>query len=128
MTNAQTLLYRLQTGANCSERGDRCRVLNAESGCDCAAAADEIERLSKVVKEHCQPPTAALSMAYADNDRLRAELTKWRERALKFADGGPVQLHSISVSERQQCIDQAARLCPKCDQNWISGAEECDCG
>lgn len=52
------------------------------------------------------------------------------------------------VSERQQCIDQAAelppreptsfelfvdslpplRLCQKCERNWISGAEECDCG
>lgn len=36
----------------------------------------ENERLAKIVKDHCQPPTTALAMAYAENERLLALLKR----------------------------------------------------
>jgi hypothetical protein len=49
------IVERLRRGAPCNDNGIRCRVLDAKSGCECAEAADEIERLQRAVQELSQP-------------------------------------------------------------------------
>lgn len=39
------IVERLRAAETCSEAGQRCRSMEARSGCCCATAADEIERL-----------------------------------------------------------------------------------
>lgn len=60
------LLQRLRTGALCEQEGCRCHVINARSGCQCAEAADEIERLQRQV------------------DALSIHASKWVTRALQL--------------------------------------------
>jgi hypothetical protein len=40
----------------------------------CLDGAVAIERLSKIVNEHCQPPSTALALAYQDNARLMRQV------------------------------------------------------
>jgi hypothetical protein len=89
----------------------------------------EIERLTAALTSS----EGTFKLIEAENELLRVEVTKWRERALKFADGGAVQLHSIEVKREptgfEAFVDSLPplRLCSKCERNWISGTEECDC-
>lgn len=43
------IVERLRAGFQCAEIGNRCRTMDAQSGCACAEAADEIERLRNVL-------------------------------------------------------------------------------
>lgn len=58
------IVERLRIGEPCSEAGYQCKVMEAKSGCHCAIAADEIERLRK--REHSL--VYSLTMILADLD------------------------------------------------------------
>lgn len=45
------IVERLRAGFQCAENGDRCRTMDAQSGCVCAEAADEIERLRAALRD-----------------------------------------------------------------------------
>lgn len=44
------LVERLRAGFQCAESGNRCRTMDAQSGCVCAEAADRIAQLEAEVK------------------------------------------------------------------------------
>ena len=44
------IVERLRAGFQCAESGNRCRTMDAQSGCVCAEAADEIQRLRAALR------------------------------------------------------------------------------
>ena len=44
------IVERLRAGFQCAESGNRCRTMDAQSGCVCAAAADRIEQLEAALR------------------------------------------------------------------------------
>lgn len=62
------ILEVMRTGMPCVDAGRRCKAMEARSGCDCARAADEIERLRAALKEisdnEYSDPSASASIAY----------------------------------------------------------------
>lgn len=78
-------------------------------------AADEIERLSKIVNDHCQPPTTALAMAYADIDRLTQENSGWSDlvdRQAKQYAAAAAELERLQreIERREEALQQANRV------------------
>ena len=86
MTMTDDLVTEARKGGPCAELGDRCRAIEAASGCFCAAVADRIEALTaernqawKMVAEADTRLGQALGDALqdkADNARLRKLLTE----------------------------------------------------
>jgi hypothetical protein len=76
------LVTEARKGGPCAELGDRCRAIEAASGCFCAAVADRIEALTadfalqvQRTDEQRAAYEQALSVTEADNARLRKALT-----------------------------------------------------
>lgn len=67
-----TILERMREGAMCKESGNRCRSVEARSGCDCAAAADEIEALQMEKEFNASQYRAEIERLTAENERLRS--------------------------------------------------------
>lgn len=54
IVETNTVISRLRDGVSCDDsQGKRCRMMEARSGCTCAMAADEIERL-RAALESCE--------------------------------------------------------------------------
>jgi hypothetical protein len=103
------LVERLRAGEPC-EIHDRCRVMEARSGCCCAEAADEIERLRAAHKE-------AYELAYgvarhdceAEIERLRADNEFLVESVEKHVAAG-IRLGERANKAEAEIERQAARI------------------
>ena len=80
------LVIEARKGGPCAELGDRCRAIEAASGCFCAAVADRIEQLTAERDEmamsclsadgEAQRAWDAQKAAEAERDRLRETLAE----------------------------------------------------
>jgi hypothetical protein len=71
------LVTEARKGGPCAELGDRCRAIEAASGCFCAAVADRIEALTDWREQDGKLIAVlgeALEIVKADNARLRDAL------------------------------------------------------
>jgi hypothetical protein len=75
------IVERLRRGEPC-DGGNQCRIMEASSGCTCAEAADEIERLRAVLKDRL----VLLQDAYAQIERLREEVARLEQKCIKLSD------------------------------------------
>lgn len=64
------IVERLRAGFQCAEIGNRCRTMDTQSGCVCAEAADEIERLRGGMLKMA----SAMSRQIETIEKLRAAL------------------------------------------------------
>jgi hypothetical protein len=100
------LVTEARKGGPCAELGDRCRAIEAASGCFCAAVADRIEQLTaqlestlrdrKLILEE-RDRTFALMLARAE--KAEADNVGLRER-FRYAD-----LHVEALSEMKAIMD-----------------------
>lgn len=67
----------MRKGGPCEEISLKCRTVDAKSGCACAIAADEIDRLREAVMNLC----VANGKLSDENDELREERRRLRVEA-----------------------------------------------
>ena len=97
MTMTDELVTEARKGGPCAELGDRCRAIEAASGCFCAAVADRIEALT-AERDRFQRAFAAQSAKVQNaldvgGETVRAALLQYGDEKARAALTGEEPSH-----------------------------------
>jgi hypothetical protein len=103
MTMTDDLVTEARKGGPCAELGDRCRAIEAASGCFCAAVADRIEALTaqlQVSNELGRALEEDAGQLREDNARLRAALERIAKAEPRPKRSGDYDRADVSALQR----------------------------